>query len=387
MGSMMQRSASDSRAGVKAKYEAKFSQQTPAGSQHRQGYRTSIPALPGPELQCHTDRDYNSVSTGCCVAEAALKRYLQNQGTAMRKKLKQFEQATVAGEKQNVCDSKTMRHAAQECRDWQAKFGGDDKLTFKTALDLLQAKGVLKPEDIKRKRIQHLLQQKELRSTTEDNDLSSESEYSSAASEPSPLCPYKRTQQGQLAQAKSQQQFTDNIQSGSLGDAVGDADSTVHQLEQGSVQAGFKPVNKDHPLQRVIMQHIDDMALFLLSEEGKAKKDSIYSVVCNPRHAVKPFLRDSDLDNLVQADGTTRWAGTCHTFSSNSSASERRWQEGRCGHKIMPSTLQALQPGQIGMVDLYLPHLLPKGSSFNRMLARRLPHQDHRTRLPMLQTA
>ncbi|DBB07215.1 TPA: hypothetical protein ACH3X1_011780 [Trebouxia sp. C0004] len=217
----------------------------------------------------------------------------------MRKKLKQFEQATVAGEKQNVCDSKTMRHAAQECRDWQAKFGGDDKLTFKTALDLLQAKGVLKPEDIKRKRIQHLLQQKELRSTTEDNDLSSESEYSSAASEPSPLCPYKRTQQGQLAQAKSQQQFTDNIQSGSLGDAVGDADSTVHQLEQGSVQAGFKPVNKDHPLQRVIMQHIDDMALFLLSEEGKAKKDSIYSVVCNPRHAVKPFLRDSDLDNLV----------------------------------------------------------------------------------------
>ncbi|KAL0020986.1 hypothetical protein WJX77_003599 [Trebouxia sp. C0004] len=49
----------------------------------------------------------------------------------------------------------------------------------------------------------------------------------------------------------------------------------------------------------VIMQHIDGMALFLLSEEGKAKKDSIYSVVCNPRHAVKPFLRDSDLDNLV----------------------------------------------------------------------------------------
>ncbi|DBA90770.1 TPA: hypothetical protein ACH3X1_003977 [Trebouxia sp. C0004] len=47
------------------------------------------------------------------------------------------------------------------------------------------------------------------------------------------------------------------------------------------------------------MQHIDGMALFLLSEEGKAKKDSIYSVVCNPRHAVKPFLRDSDLDNLV----------------------------------------------------------------------------------------
>ncbi|DBA84635.1 TPA: hypothetical protein ACH3X1_005998 [Trebouxia sp. C0004] len=41
------------------------------------------------------------------------------------------------------------------------------------------------------------------------------------------------------------------------------------------------------------------MALFMLSEEGKAKKDSIYSVVCNPRHAVKPFLRDSDLDNLV----------------------------------------------------------------------------------------